>query len=252
MPRLLLVIDEFAMLAKDYPDVLKSLVSVAAVGRTLGVHMILATQRPAGVVNEDILANTNLRVALRVQSRDDSINVIGVPGGRGDRPDPDGAARTSSSARTTSPRCRPRWSPAAPRRRPRTLVDAAPGRSSATTSSRGSRRGRSRRRRRPTSTCSSTRSSRPTHELGYAAPRPVWPEPLGDARGADRRRRAGRPSGRRRSVGRVAWVARRVRRRRRPRPASASCRSAGTWTAATCCSSASPAAARARRWPRSR
>ena len=78
MPRLLLVIDEFAMLAKDYPDVLKSLVSVAAVGRTLGVHMILATQRPAGVVNEDILANTNLRVALRVQSKEDSANVIGV------------------------------------------------------------------------------------------------------------------------------------------------------------------------------
>ncbi len=79
MPRLLLVIDEFAMLAKDYPDVLKSLVSVGAVGRTLGVHMILATQRPAGVVNDDILANTNLRVALRVQSREDSNNVIGVP-----------------------------------------------------------------------------------------------------------------------------------------------------------------------------
>ncbi len=79
LPRLLLVVDEFAMLAKEYPDVLSSLVSVAAVGRTLGVHMILATQRPAGVVNDDILANTNLRVALRVQSRDDSSNVIGVP-----------------------------------------------------------------------------------------------------------------------------------------------------------------------------
>src|SRR5699024_7806243 len=79
LPRLLLVIDEFAMLAKDFPDVLASLVSVAAVGRTLGVHMILATQRPAGVVNDDILANTNLRVALRVQSREDSSNVIGVP-----------------------------------------------------------------------------------------------------------------------------------------------------------------------------
>lgn len=78
LPRLLLVVDEFAMLAKDYPDVLSSLVRVAAVGRTLGVHMILATQRPAGVVNDDILANTNLRVALRVQSRDDSTNVIGV------------------------------------------------------------------------------------------------------------------------------------------------------------------------------
>lgn len=79
MPRILLVIDEFAMLAKDFPDVLQSLVSVAAVGRTLGVHMILATQRPAGVVNNDILANTNLRVALRVQSKEDSSNVIGVP-----------------------------------------------------------------------------------------------------------------------------------------------------------------------------
>lgn len=79
MPRLLLVVDEFAMLAKEYPDVLSALVSVAAVGRTLGVHMILATQRPAGVVNDDILANTNMRVALRVQSREDSSNVIGVP-----------------------------------------------------------------------------------------------------------------------------------------------------------------------------
>ena len=79
MPRLLLVVDEFAMLAKDFPDVLTSLVSIGAVGRTLGVHMILATQRPAGVVNDDILANTNLRVALRVQSKEDSNNVIGVP-----------------------------------------------------------------------------------------------------------------------------------------------------------------------------
>ncbi len=83
MPRLLLVVDEFAMLAKDFPDVLTSLVSIAAVGRTLGVHMILATQRPAGVVSEDILANTNMRVALRVQSREDSTNVIGVPAAAG-------------------------------------------------------------------------------------------------------------------------------------------------------------------------
>lgn len=79
MPRLLLVIDEFAQLAKEYPDVLSGLVSLAAVGRTLGVHMILATQRPDGVVNDDILANTNMRTALRVQSREQSTNVIGVP-----------------------------------------------------------------------------------------------------------------------------------------------------------------------------
>lgn len=83
MPRLLFVVDEFAMLAKDFPDVLTSLVAIAAVGRTLGVHMVLATQRPAGVVSEDILANTNMRVALRVQSREDSTNVIGVPSAAG-------------------------------------------------------------------------------------------------------------------------------------------------------------------------
>ncbi len=79
VPRLMVVVDEFAMLATDHPDVLRSLVRVAAVGRTLGVHLILATQRPAGVVDEDILANTNLRIALRVQSRDDSTSVVGVP-----------------------------------------------------------------------------------------------------------------------------------------------------------------------------
>ncbi|MFD0704774.1 FtsK/SpoIIIE domain-containing protein [Alloscardovia venturai] len=79
MPRLLVVVDEFAQLAKEYPDVLSALVSIGAVGRTLGVHMILATQRPAGVVNDDILANTNMRTALRVQSREDSSNVISVP-----------------------------------------------------------------------------------------------------------------------------------------------------------------------------
>lgn len=79
MPRILVVIDEFAQLAKTYPDVLASLVSIGAVGRTLGIHMILATQRPEGSVNEEILANTNMRVALRVQSKQDSINVISVP-----------------------------------------------------------------------------------------------------------------------------------------------------------------------------
>lgn len=79
LPRLLLVVDEFAQLAKEYPEVLSSLVQIGAVGRTLGIHMILATQRPEGVINDDILANTNMRVALRVQSKTDSNNVIGIP-----------------------------------------------------------------------------------------------------------------------------------------------------------------------------
>ena len=66
MPRLLVVIDEFATLAKDLPDFLAALVGIAQRGRTLGVHLLLATQRPAGVVNDNIRANTNLRVALRM------------------------------------------------------------------------------------------------------------------------------------------------------------------------------------------
>lgn len=79
LPRLLLVIDEFATLAKEHPDVLSALVSVAQRGRTLGVHMILATQRPSGAVNDNIRTNTNLRIALRVQDAHDSTDVIGTP-----------------------------------------------------------------------------------------------------------------------------------------------------------------------------
>jgi DNA segregation ATPase FtsK/SpoIIIE, S-DNA-T family len=79
MPRLIVVIDEFATMAKEFPDFLSALVSVAQRGRTLGVHMILATQRPSGAVNENIRTNTNLRIALRVQDANDSTDVIGRP-----------------------------------------------------------------------------------------------------------------------------------------------------------------------------
>ena len=77
LPRLLVVIDEFATMAKEFPDFLSALVSVAQRGRTLGVHMLLATQRPSGAVNENIKTNTNLRIALRVQDGEDSMDVIG-------------------------------------------------------------------------------------------------------------------------------------------------------------------------------
>ena len=78
MPRLIVVIDEFATLATELPDFLSALVGVAQRGRTLGVHLILATQRPSGAVNDNIRTNTNLRVALRVQDAADSVDVIGV------------------------------------------------------------------------------------------------------------------------------------------------------------------------------
>ena len=79
LPRLLVVMDEFAAIAAELPDFVDKLVDVAQRGRSLGVHLLLATQRPTGVVNDHIRANTNLRVALRVQDTGDSIDVIGAP-----------------------------------------------------------------------------------------------------------------------------------------------------------------------------
>jgi S-DNA-T family DNA segregation ATPase FtsK/SpoIIIE len=79
VPRLVLVVDEFAGLAGERPAFLASLVAIAQRGRSLGVHLVLATQRPAGVVSDDIRANTNLRIALRVQDAADSTEVVGDP-----------------------------------------------------------------------------------------------------------------------------------------------------------------------------
>lgn len=76
LPRLVLIIDEFASLVAELPDFVTGLVGIAQRGRSLGVHLILATQRPAGVVSADIRANTNLRIALRVTDADESADVI--------------------------------------------------------------------------------------------------------------------------------------------------------------------------------
>ncbi len=76
MPRLAIVIDEFASLARELPDFVTGLVNVAQRGRSLGIHLILATQRPSGVVSNDIRANTNLRIALRVTDIAESQDVI--------------------------------------------------------------------------------------------------------------------------------------------------------------------------------
>jgi DNA segregation ATPase FtsK/SpoIIIE, S-DNA-T family len=78
-PSLVIVIDEFATLAKEVPDFIDGIVDVAQRGRSLGVHLALATQRPGGVVSENIRANTNLRIALRVNEAAESTDVIGVP-----------------------------------------------------------------------------------------------------------------------------------------------------------------------------
>lgn len=77
LPRLVVVIDEFASLVSEQPDFLHALVGVAQRGRSLGVHLILATQRPSGVISDDIRANTNLRLALRLHDAADAIDVVG-------------------------------------------------------------------------------------------------------------------------------------------------------------------------------
>ncbi|HEV7536932.1 MAG TPA: FtsK/SpoIIIE domain-containing protein, partial [Acidimicrobiia bacterium] len=79
LPRLVVIIDEFATMVAELPDFIDSLVGVAQRGRSLGVHMILATQRPGGAVNNNIRANTNLRISLRVQDVAESADVIGSP-----------------------------------------------------------------------------------------------------------------------------------------------------------------------------
>ncbi|MFC4033627.1 FtsK/SpoIIIE domain-containing protein [Streptomyces polygonati] len=79
MPRLLIVIDEFASMVRDLPDFVTGLVNIAQRGRSLGIHLILATQRPSGVVSPEIRANTNLRIALRVTDGSESSDVIDAP-----------------------------------------------------------------------------------------------------------------------------------------------------------------------------
>jgi len=79
LPRLVLVVDEFKTMAEAMPEQLKALVDIAAQGRSLGLHLILATQRPAGAVTGDMRANVNLSICLRVATTQDSLDVIGAP-----------------------------------------------------------------------------------------------------------------------------------------------------------------------------
>lgn len=75
-PSLVIIVDEFAALAREIPDFVEGIVDIAQRGRSLGVHLVLATQRPGGVVSENIRANTNVRVALRVGSPAESDDVV--------------------------------------------------------------------------------------------------------------------------------------------------------------------------------
>jgi S-DNA-T family DNA segregation ATPase FtsK/SpoIIIE len=76
-PYLVIVVDEFAALATEVPEFVDGIVDVAARGRSLGLHLILATQRPAGVIKDSLRANTNLRIALRMADEADSEDILG-------------------------------------------------------------------------------------------------------------------------------------------------------------------------------
>ncbi|NUS74253.1 MAG: FHA domain-containing protein [Corynebacteriales bacterium] len=79
LARLVLVVDEFAALATELPELLTGLVDVARRARSLGIHLVLATQRPSGVISADIQANTSLRICLRVTDASESHDVIKAP-----------------------------------------------------------------------------------------------------------------------------------------------------------------------------
>jgi S-DNA-T family DNA segregation ATPase FtsK/SpoIIIE len=79
LPHLLIIVDEFAELSKEQPEFINELVTASRVGRSLGFHLILATQKPAGVVSEQIRSNMKFRICLRVQDKADSMEMLNHP-----------------------------------------------------------------------------------------------------------------------------------------------------------------------------
>ncbi|MDO4965678.1 MAG: FtsK/SpoIIIE domain-containing protein [Lachnospiraceae bacterium] len=79
LPHIFIIIDEFAELKCEEPEFMKELISVARVGRSLGIHLILATQKPAGTVDENIWSNSRFRICLRVQDKQDSNEMLHKP-----------------------------------------------------------------------------------------------------------------------------------------------------------------------------
>lgn len=79
LPHLFIISDEFAELKTQQPEFMEQLISAARIGRSLGVHLILATQKPSGVVNDQIWSNSKFRISLKVQERADSMDMIKRP-----------------------------------------------------------------------------------------------------------------------------------------------------------------------------
>ena len=79
LQHLFIISDEFAELKTQQPEFMTQLVSAARIGRSLGVHLILATQKPSGVVDDQIWSNSKFRVCLKVQERADSMDMLKRP-----------------------------------------------------------------------------------------------------------------------------------------------------------------------------
>ena len=79
LPHLIIIVDEFAELKAEQPDFMKELISAARIGRSLGVHLILATQKPAGQVDDQIWSNSRFKLCLKVQGPEDSNEVLKSP-----------------------------------------------------------------------------------------------------------------------------------------------------------------------------
>ena len=102
-PSLVIVVDEFAALVQEVPGFVEGVVNVAQRGRSLGLHLILATQRPAGVIKDNLRANTNLRLALRVGRRERQLGRARLDGGRLFRPGRPRSGRVQERAEGTHP-----------------------------------------------------------------------------------------------------------------------------------------------------
>lgn len=128
--RLVIVVDEFAAMLADQPELHALFADLAARGRALGVHLVLCTQRPTGVVRDAVLANADLRICMRVNNRADSTAVVGTDAaanlpaqvrGRGILALPDAEPRAvqfALASRADIDAVASRWADAPPARRP--------------------------------------------------------------------------------------------------------------------------------------
>ncbi|MGG5260817.1 FtsK/SpoIIIE domain-containing protein [Phycicoccus avicenniae] len=103
LPRLVVVVDELRALVDASPEAVSALVRLAAQGRSLGIHLVLATQRPAGTVTAEVQANVNLRLAFRVRDRADSVHVVEDESAALLPPDVPGRGVASGGDRSTLP-----------------------------------------------------------------------------------------------------------------------------------------------------